>query len=122
MAMPAWARDIAPVPYRGTTALMPDMLANRITMSFANIVNVVPLAREGKLRALSITSIKRSVLAPDVPTARRVAPPDDRLRIANKASGHLAIGDNKAPLRKPRGIRLTPSSRCIRDKLFPKRG
>jgi len=37
--------DIAPVPYRGTTALMPDLLANRINMSFANIVNVVPLAR-----------------------------------------------------------------------------
>ena len=54
--------------YRGTTALMPDLLANRITMSFANIVNVVPLAREGKLRALAITSIKRSALAPDLPT------------------------------------------------------
>src|SRR5712692_9180990 len=60
--------DIAPVPYRGTTAIMPDLLANRITMSFANIVNVVPLAREGKLRALAITSIKRSALAPDLPT------------------------------------------------------
>jgi tripartite-type tricarboxylate transporter receptor subunit TctC len=60
--------DIAPVAYRGTTALMPDLLANRISMSFANIVNVVPLAREGKLRALAITSIKRSRLAPDLPT------------------------------------------------------
>src|SRR5438045_4388300 len=60
--------DIAPVPYRGTTALMPDLLANRITMSFANIVNVVPLAREAKLRALALASIKRAVLAPDLPT------------------------------------------------------
>src|SRR5580658_4596440 len=60
--------DIAPVAYRGTTALMPDLLANRISMSFANIVNVVPVAREGKLRALAITSIKRSSLAPDLPT------------------------------------------------------
>jgi len=60
--------DIAPVPYRGTTALLPDLLANRITMSFANIVNVMPLAREGKLRALAITSIKRSALAPELPT------------------------------------------------------
>jgi tripartite-type tricarboxylate transporter receptor subunit TctC len=60
--------DIAPVPYRGTTALMPDLLANRITMSFANISNVMPLARERKLRALAITSIKRSTLAPDLPT------------------------------------------------------
>jgi tripartite-type tricarboxylate transporter receptor subunit TctC len=60
--------DIASVPYRGTTALMPDLLSGRITMSFANIVNVLPLAREGKLRALAITSIKRSVLAPDLAT------------------------------------------------------
>ena len=60
--------DIASVPYRGTTALMPDLLAGRITMSFANVVNVVPLAREGKLRALAITSIKRSALAPDLAT------------------------------------------------------
>ena len=59
---------LQPVAYRGTTALMPDLLANRVTMSFANIVNVMPLAREGKLRALAITSIKRSSLAPDLPT------------------------------------------------------
>jgi tripartite-type tricarboxylate transporter receptor subunit TctC len=60
--------DISAVAYRGTTALMPDLLANRISMSFANIVNVLPLTREGKLRALAITSIKRSALAPDLPT------------------------------------------------------
>jgi tripartite-type tricarboxylate transporter receptor subunit TctC len=60
--------DIAAVPYRGTTALMPDLVAGRISLSFANIVNVLPLAREGKLRALAITSIKRSALAPELPT------------------------------------------------------
>jgi tripartite-type tricarboxylate transporter receptor subunit TctC len=60
--------DIVPVAYRGTTAFMPDLLAGRIAMSFANIVNVMPLAREGKLRALAITSLKRSALAPDLAT------------------------------------------------------
>ena len=60
--------EIASVPYRGTTALIPDLLAGRITLSFANIVNVMPLARQGKLRALAITSIKRSPLAPELPT------------------------------------------------------
>src|SRR6202007_169670 len=54
--------DIAPVPYRGTRAFMPDLLAGRVTRSFANIVNVLPLAREGKLRPLAVTSIKRSAL------------------------------------------------------------
>jgi hypothetical protein len=50
----------------------------------------------------------------------------DAIFIANKACGRLAIGDkqkiDKATWRKPRGIRLTRTSRYIRDKLFPKRG
>jgi len=60
--------DISPVAYRGTTALLPDLLAGRVTMSFANIVNALPLVREGKLRAFGVTSRKRSAVAPDLPT------------------------------------------------------
>jgi tripartite-type tricarboxylate transporter receptor subunit TctC len=60
--------DIQPVGYRGTTALLPDLLAGRVTMSFANIVNVLPLVREGKLRAFAVTSSKRAAIAPDLPT------------------------------------------------------
>ena len=51
----------------------------------------------------------------------------DAIFIANKVSGRLAIGDkqeiDKATWHKPhpRGIRLTPTTRYIRDKLFPKR-
>src|ERR1700747_626818 len=48
----------------------------------------------------------------------------DAIFVAKKTSGRLAIGDkkeiDKAAWRKPRGIRLTPTSRYIRDKLFPK--
>ncbi len=60
--------DITPVAYRGSTAVLPDMLAGRLTMTFSNIVNVLPQVREGKLRAFAITSLKRSALAPDLPT------------------------------------------------------
>jgi tripartite-type tricarboxylate transporter receptor subunit TctC len=60
--------DIQPVAYRGTTALLPDLLAGRVTMAFANIVNVLPLMREGKLRGFAVTSLKRSSVAPDLPT------------------------------------------------------
>jgi tripartite-type tricarboxylate transporter receptor subunit TctC len=60
--------DIQPVAYRGTTALLPDLLAGRITLSFGNIVNVLPLVREGRLRAFAVTSSKRSGLAPELPT------------------------------------------------------
>ena len=48
----------------------------------------------------------------------------DATFVANKASGRLAIGNkkeiDKATWRELRGIRLTPTSRYIRDKLFPK--
>ncbi|MFB9261824.1 NUDIX hydrolase [Bradyrhizobium erythrophlei] len=50
----------------------------------------------------------------------------DAIFVAKRASGKLAIGDKKeidrAAWRKPRGLRLTPTSRYIRDKVFPKRG
>ena len=60
--------DIQPIAYRGTTALLPDLLAGRITMSFANVANALALVREGKLRAFAVTSAKRSASAPDLPT------------------------------------------------------
>jgi tripartite-type tricarboxylate transporter receptor subunit TctC len=60
--------DIRPVAYRGTTALLPDLLAGRVSLSFANVVNVVPLVREGKLRAFAVTSANRSAVAPELPT------------------------------------------------------
>jgi tripartite-type tricarboxylate transporter receptor subunit TctC len=60
--------DVEPVAYRGTTAVLPDLLAGRLTFSFANIVNALPLVREGKLRAFAVTSLKRSAAAPELPT------------------------------------------------------
>jgi ADP-ribose pyrophosphatase YjhB (NUDIX family) len=48
----------------------------------------------------------------------------DAIFVARRASGELKIGDkreiDRAVWRKPRGLRLTPTSRYIRDKLFPK--
>ena len=60
--------DIQPVAYRGTTAVLPDLLAGRLTMSFANISNALPLVREGKLRTFAVSSRQRSAAAPDLPT------------------------------------------------------
>lgn len=60
--------DIRPISYRGSTAVLPDLLAGRITMGFTNIVNVAPLAKDGKLRAFAVTSRKRSPIMPDLPT------------------------------------------------------
>ena len=60
--------DIQHVPYRGIAAVMPDLLGGRLTMAFGNISAVLPLVREGRLRAFAVTSINRSAIAPDLPT------------------------------------------------------
>jgi tripartite-type tricarboxylate transporter receptor subunit TctC len=67
--------DIQPVAYRGTTAVLPDLLAGRITMSFANILNALPLWHEGKLRAFAVTSRQRSGAAADMPTMAELGYP-----------------------------------------------
>jgi tripartite-type tricarboxylate transporter receptor subunit TctC len=56
------------VPYRGIAQVMPDVLGGRLTMTFGNISAVLPLMRENKLRAMAVTSIKRSASVPDLPT------------------------------------------------------
>jgi tripartite-type tricarboxylate transporter receptor subunit TctC len=60
--------DIQHVPYRGIAAVMPDLLGGRLTMVFGNISAVWPLVREGRLRALAVTSPRRSAAVPDLPT------------------------------------------------------
>lgn len=68
--------DIRGVAYRGTTAVLPDLLAGRLTMSFSNISNVLPLVREGKLRGFAVSSRKRSGAAPELPTMIEMGYPD----------------------------------------------
>ena len=68
--------DIVPIAYRGSTAVLPDLLAGRINMAFLNVVNAAPLVKEGKLRAFAVSSRKRSVAAPDLPTMIEKGYPD----------------------------------------------
>jgi tripartite-type tricarboxylate transporter receptor subunit TctC len=56
------------VPYRGIAQVLPDLLGGRLTMVLGNISAVLPLAREGKVRAFAVTSRKRSPAAPELPT------------------------------------------------------
>ncbi len=68
--------DVQAVAYRGTTALLPDLLSGRVSMAFGNIVNVPPLIKEGKLRAFAVSSRKRSAVLPDMPTMIEMGYPD----------------------------------------------
>jgi tripartite-type tricarboxylate transporter receptor subunit TctC len=61
--------DIRPIPYKAVlTTAIPDLLAGRVTMMFGGIGVLAPLAREGKLRALAVTSSRRPMSAPELPT------------------------------------------------------
>jgi 8-oxo-dGTP diphosphatase len=83
------------------------------------------LSREIKeeLPKLKLGRVKlwREVKAKNRRSGRKMS---DAIFVAAKTSGRLTIGDkkeiDKATWRKPKGIRLTPTSRYIRDKLFPK--
>lgn len=56
------------IPYKGSGPMIPDLLAGTLSMSFENLTTAYPPAKQGKLRALAVTSAKRSFLAPEVPT------------------------------------------------------
>lgn len=56
------------VPYKGGAPAMTDLLGGQVDASFMNINTGLPNIKAGKLRALAITSSKRSPLLPDVPT------------------------------------------------------
>jgi len=60
--------NILHVPYKGTPLALTDLLGGQITMIFSNILSALPLVNSGKLRALGVSSLKRSHVVPDVPT------------------------------------------------------
>lgn len=60
--------DIQHVPYRGAAPVITDLLGGRLTMYFGAISPLIPLVREGKVRALAVTSAERFGASPDLPT------------------------------------------------------
>ncbi len=60
--------NIVHVPYKGTGALMPDVLAGRVPMLFENVAVITQHVKSGSLRALAVSGSKRSALMPEVPT------------------------------------------------------
>ena len=60
--------ELIHIPYKGSGPLATDLLGGQITMSFDTVTPVLPHIRSGKLRALAVTTGKRSPALPDVPT------------------------------------------------------
>jgi tripartite-type tricarboxylate transporter receptor subunit TctC len=60
--------DMAHIPYKGSGPLATDLLGGQVTMSFDTVTPVLQHVKAGKLRALAVTTAKRSSALPDVPT------------------------------------------------------
>lgn len=56
------------VPYKGRQFAIPDLIGGQIQLMFDNMPSALPMAREGKIRAVAQTGARRSAAAPDVPT------------------------------------------------------
>ena len=62
------------VPYKGRQFAIPDLVGGQIQLMFDNMPSALPMAKEGKIRALAQTTAKRSAAAPDVPTVAETVP------------------------------------------------
>ncbi len=62
------------VPYKGRQFAIPDLIGGQIQLMFDNMPSALPMAREGKIRALAQTTAARSQAAPDVPTVAETVP------------------------------------------------
>jgi tripartite-type tricarboxylate transporter receptor subunit TctC len=62
------------VPYKGRQFAIPDLVGGQIQLMFDNMPSALPMAKEGKIRALAVTTAKRSPAAPDVPTVAETVP------------------------------------------------
>jgi tripartite-type tricarboxylate transporter receptor subunit TctC len=62
------------IPYKGTALAMPDLISGKIDLMFDALPSALPHIKEGRVRALGITSLKRWPLLPDVPAIAETVP------------------------------------------------
>ena len=102
------------VPYRGSAAVYPDLLSGKVHVLFDNVPGAIGFVRDGRLRALGVTTAERSKALPDVPTVAETVPgyeasvwygiaapkgtPPEAIEILNKAV-NAALADPKMQAR-----------------------
>ncbi len=62
------------IPYKGTALAIPDLVSGKVDVLFDSLPTGLPHVKDGRLRALGVTSAKRSPLAPDLPPISDVLP------------------------------------------------
>lgn len=68
--------DMAHIPYKGSGPQTTDLLGGQVLMGFTQLASAVPHLKEGKLRAIAVSSPKRSRFLPEVPTLAELGHPD----------------------------------------------
>jgi tripartite-type tricarboxylate transporter receptor subunit TctC len=66
--------DMVHVPYRGSSAAYPDLMTGKVHVLFDNLPGSIEFVRTGQLRALGVTTAKRSDALPDVPAIGEILP------------------------------------------------
>ncbi len=61
-------------PYKGRQFAIPDLIGGSIQLMFDNMPSALPMAKEGKIRAIAVTTAKRSAAAPEIPTVAESLP------------------------------------------------
>ena len=106
--------DMVHVPYRGSSAAYPDLMTGKVHVLFDNLPGSIEFVRTGKLRALGVTTAKRSDALPDIPAIGEVVPgyeasvwygiaapkgtPPEAIEVLNKALA-AALADPKMQAR-----------------------
>jgi tripartite-type tricarboxylate transporter receptor subunit TctC len=62
------------IPYKGTALAAPDLISGKVDAMFDSLPSGLPHVREGRLRALAVTSAQRTSMVPDVPTVSETIP------------------------------------------------
>jgi len=62
------------VPYRGTAPMLVDVMSGQLTFTFGSALGVMPHVKSGRLRAIAVTSAKRSPALPELPTVGESVP------------------------------------------------
>ena len=62
------------IPYKGAAPATTDLLSGQVTLMFNNMLSAMPQVKAGRLRAVAVTSSKRSAAAPELPTIAETVP------------------------------------------------
>jgi tripartite-type tricarboxylate transporter receptor subunit TctC len=60
--------EMVHVPYKGSSPVLTDLLAGRLSVAFDNVLSAAPHVKAGRLRAIAVSTLKRSFAMPNLPT------------------------------------------------------